>query len=206
MASTSAPRGFQPVGPAFNGPYSGGTRAYKIASADAYAIGNGDLVSIVSTGSGRGYIQRFNTTVAATTVTASGTFLGALTGCEYTDPNIGQIVRNQYYPGSITASDIYGFIADNPYELFSIQANGAVPQTALGCNFSIIQTAVTNTTTKNSGLQLKYDSLATTTTLPIRLVDFDIKPGYNSIGDSYTDCLVRINNHFHTSLTGTAAT
>ena len=205
MATTSAPRGFQPV-VSLTAPYSGGFRKYIIKSADAYAIGNGDLVSIVSTGSSRGYAQRMNTTLTATTVTSSGTFVGVLTGCEYTDSVSGQILRKQFYPGGITASDIYSYVADNPYELFSIQANGVVPQTAIGCNFSVIQTAVTNTTTGNSGLQLKYDSLATTTTLPVRLVAFDIKPGFNSIGDAYGDCIVRINNHFHTTLTGTAAT
>ena len=204
MATTSAPRGFKPAGNYANAYSTGGFRKYKIASGDAYAIGNGDPVVFQTTGSSRGYIQRFNTTLTATTVTSSGTFLGVLIGCEYTDPNSGQKTFNHYYPGSITASDIYGLVVDDPDAIFSIQANGAVAQTALGCNFSIIQTAVTNTLTKNSGLQIKYDSNATTTTLPVRLVDFDTKPT-SSIGDTYTDLLVRFNNHFHRQLSGVAA-
>jgi len=205
MATISAPRGFQPVGNAFNSYTTGGFRKYKIASNETYAIGNGDPVVMLTTGSTRGTIQRFNTTVAATTVTSSGTFLGVFAGCEYTDPNTGQKVFNHYYPGAIVASDIFATVYDDPDQIFSIQANGAVAQTALGCNFSIIQTAVTNTITKNSGLQVQASSNAATTTLPVRLVDFDVKPGLNSIGDAYTDLLVRFNNHFHRQLTGVAA-
>jgi hypothetical protein len=204
MATTSAPRGFEPVGSLDGRPYSGAVRLYRIKSADAYAIGNGDLVTIIGSGSDRGYCQRINTTLTATTVTSSGTALGVLVGCEYTDPNSGQKTFNHYWPGSITATDIYAHVVDDPDCIFRIQANGAVALTALHCNFSVIQTAVTNTTTKNSGLQLKYDSNATTTTLPIRLIGFDTRPG-NTIGDTYTNCLVRINNHLHRTLTGTAA-
>ena len=205
MATISAPRGFQPVGNAFNSYTTGGFRKYKIASNETYAIGNGDPVVMLTTGSARGTIQRFNTTVAATTITSSGTFLGVFAGCEYTDPATGQKVFNQYYPGAIVASDIYANVYDDPDQIFSLQADGAVAQTSLGCNFAIIQTAVTNTVTKNSGLQLDASSNAATTTLPVRVVDFDVKPGFNTIGDAYTDVLVRFNNHFHRQLTGVAA-
>lgn len=204
MGTISTPRGFEPIGSLDGRPYSGAVRLYRIKSADAYAIGNGDPVLIIGSGSDRGYCQRFNTTLTATTVTASGTFLGILVGCEYTDPNSGQKTFNHYWPGSIAASDIYAHVVDDPDCLFEVQANGAVALTALGCNFSVIQTAVTNTITKNSGLQLKYDSNATSATLPFRLVGFSTKAG-NSIGDAYTRCIVRFNLHFHRSTTGTAA-
>lgn len=204
MATTSAPRGFEPVGALDGRPYSGAVRLYRIKANDSYAIGNGDPVVIIGSGSDRGYCQRFNTTLTATTVTATGPWLGILVGCEYTDPNSGQKTFNHYYPGSINATDIYAHVVDDPDCIFRIQANGAVALTALGCNFSVIQTAVTNTTTKNSGLQLKYDSNATTNTLPVRLVAFDTTPG-NTIGDTYTKCLVRINLHFHRAIAGTAA-
>lgn len=206
MASTSAPRGLQPVkmiGGRYN---SHGASLYRIPSNYSVALFNGDPVIMTASGSSRGTIARMNATSTATTITSSGTWLGVFIGCEYVDPNSKQPVFRQSYPGSITpaSGEILAHVIDDPDALFEIQADGAVAQTGLGTNAAIIQTAVGNTTTGNSGLQLDASSVDSTSSLPLRIVDFVRRPG-SSIGDAYTDVIVRLNTHFHRTATGVAA-
>jgi len=204
MSTTSFPRGLQPVKMLGNKPSSHGFTLFPIPSNYATAIGNGDPVIYVTTGATRGTIARMNATTAATTVTSSGTWLGVFGGCQYTDPTTKQFTTRHYYPGSIVASDIYAMVYDDPDMLFSIQANGVLAQTTQGCNAAVIQTAVTNTTTGNSGLQLQASSIESTSTLPLRIVDFGTAAG-SAIGDTYTDVIVRLNTHFHRTATGVAS-
>ena len=200
MGTTNSPYGLRPVNILGGQPSSQAGRWYPVTSAETTAIFSGDPVVFITTSTGRGTIRRMNTTVAATTVTSSGTWLGVFGGCEYTDPNTGQLLQRQYYPGSITASDIRAFIYDDPDQLFAIRADGSVAQTKQGCNAAVIQTAVGNTLTGNSGLSLQASSLDSTSTLPVRIYDF-----ISTVGDSYTDVLVRLNTHFHRQATGVAA-
>lgn len=205
MATVSRPRGLVPV-KTIDGHATHALRQYLIPSAYSTAIFNGDPVVMTASGSNRGYIGRMNTTVTATTVTSSGTWLGVFVGCTYVDPNSKQPVMRQYYPGSITpaSGDIVAYVIDDPDALFEIQADGAIAQTAMGTNAAIIQTAVGNTTTGNSGLQLDASSVESTSTLPLRIVDFVTRPE-SAIGDTYTDVIVRLNTHFHRTATGVAS-
>lgn len=202
MATVQAPFGFRPVrklgGEAWNGSFT----LYRLPSNYTAAIGNGDPVRMLNTGAGRGQIVRFSETTAATTATNSGTWLGVAVGCQYTDPGTGQPVIRQHYPGAIVASDIFIHVVDDPDMLFEIQANGQVAQTMQGCNFGVIQTSVTNATTGNSGVALNASTFEETATLPVRVVDFVNRPG-SAVNDAFTDCIVRINTHFHRTATGT---
>lgn len=202
MATTSTPYGFKPINLLGGQSYAGSTRMYKIPSGYAEDIFNGDPVLLVNTGSTRGTVARFSATQATTTVTSSVVILGVFLGCTYTDPTSGQKVWRQYWPTGTVAADAQAFVADDPDALFQCQADGAVDQTMLGCNFAIIQTADGNTTTGNSGLHVDASSYEETASLPIRLVDFVNAPG-SAIGDAKTDLIVRINTHFHRTATGT---
>lgn len=204
MSTTSRPRGLVPLKMLGGQPFSHGIRHLPIASNYSVAIGNGDPVAMVTTGSTRGTIARMNGTVTATTITSSGTWAGVLIGVRYTDPSTNQPVHRNHYPGSIVASDILALVVDDPDALFLLQADGAVAQTAQGCNAAIIQTAVTNTLNGNSGLQLDASSVESTSSLPLRIVDFYTGQG-SAIGDTYTDCVVRLNTHFHRTATGVAS-
>lgn len=203
MSATSAPRGLVPVKKLGGQPYTGAFTKYPLPSNYTAAIGNGDLVKLLNTGSGRGQIVRMNATTTATTATSSGIMLGVCVGCSYTDPNTSQPVERNYYPGAIVASDIMIHVVDDPQVLFAIQADEAIAQTKLGCNYAVIQTAVTNTTNGNSGLQVDGSTYEETATLPVRAVEFDTSKG-GSIGDAYTDLIVMINPavHFHNQGTG----
>jgi len=114
----------------------------------------------------------------------------------------GKIFRQTYVSGTV-ASDIQAYVVDDPDAMFQIQADGSLGQVALGCNASLIQTRAGSSGYFASGLALQASSVAATTTLPLRIVDFV------TIGDSFTDVVVRINTHFHrsgnTGIAGTAA-
>jgi hypothetical protein len=182
---------------------------YAIPASYAVTVQYGDPVIVTNTGSTRGYLARFNATTTATTVTSTGGgfgFVGVFVGCTYTDPTYGKVFRQNYISGN-SATDIQAYVVDDPDALFQIQADGTLAQTTLGCNASLIQTVAGNSGANiNSGVALQASSVATTATLPVRIVDF-VNSTTSTIGDAYTDVLVRINTHFHrTGNTGSAGT
>jgi hypothetical protein len=209
MAATLAPYGLRPINLLGGQGYAGSTRLYAIPASYSVSIQYGDPVIITNTGSSRGYLARFNATTTATTVTSTGGgfgFVGVFVGCTFTDPTYGKVFRQNYSSGN-TASDIQGYVVDDPDALFQIQADDTLAQTALGCNAALIQTVAGNSGANiNSGVALDASSIATTNTLPVRIVDF-VNSTTSSIGDAYTDVIVRINTHFHrTGNTGSAGT
>jgi hypothetical protein len=209
MASTLAPYGLRPINLLGGQGYAGSTRLYAIPASYAVNIQYGDPVIITNTGSTRGYLARFNATTTATTVTSTGGgfgFVGVFVGCTFTDPTYGKVFRQNYTSGN-SASDIQGYVVDDPDALFQIQADDTLAQTALGCNAALIQTVAGNSGANiNSGVALDASSIATTNTLPVRIVDF-VNSTTSAIGDAYTDVIVRINTHFHrTGNTGSAGT
>lgn len=207
MATTLAPFGLRPVDRVSGAATTQGFKKYPIVSNYSVALMNGDPVILLNTGTGRGRLNRINATVAATTITSSagttGT-LGVFVGCEYTDPTSSKYLQRQYYPGSIVASDIQGFVVDDPFAIFRIQADDALDYNAIGCNASLIQTVVGNTLTGNSGLALDASSVANTATLPLRIVGF-VEDARNTQSDAYPHVLVRLNVHHHLQTTGTSA-
>lgn len=200
MATTLAPFGLRYVGRLSGAPLTQGFTKYPIANNYATPIMNGDPVLMLNTGAGRGRVNRMNATVAATTVTDSGTWLGVFQGCEYTDPSSQQFLQRHYYPGSIAKNDIAGFIVDDPFGVFEIQADATLGYNELGCNFAVIQTALGNTTTGNSGLALQASSHEQTATLPLRLVGFR---SADEVDSTYPICRVKFNTHFLTQTLGT---
>jgi len=209
MATTLAPYGLRPINLLGGQTYAGSTRLYAIPASYAVTVQYGDPVIVTNTGSTRGYLARFNATTTATTVTSTGGgfgFVGVFVGCTYTDPTYGKVFRQNYISGN-SATDIQAYVVDDPDALFQIQADGTLAQTTLGCNASLIQTVAGNSGANiNSGVALQASSVATTATLPVRIVDF-VNSTTSTIGDAYTDVLVRINTHFHrTGNTGSAGT
>ena len=116
MATTSSPRGLKPIGILGGMPFAGSTREYLIKSGYSTAIFNGDVVGFadVANSTDDGHLVR---ETAASEVNPIGVFLG----CSYTDPNTSQPTFRQYYPGSITASDIKAVVAVHPHTLYEVQ-------------------------------------------------------------------------------------
>jgi hypothetical protein len=209
VASTSSPYGLRPLNLLGGQSYAGSTREYAIPASYGTSIQYGDPVIITNTGSTRGTLARFNTTTTAATITSTGGgfgFVGVFVGCTFTDPTYGTVFRQNYTSGN-AATDIMAYVVDDPDALFQVQADDTLGQTALGCNAALIQTVAGNSGSNiNSGVGLDASSIATTNTLPVRIVDF-VNSTTSQIGDAYTDVIVRINTHFHrTGNTGSAGT
>ena len=69
-----------------------------------------------------------------------------------------------------------------------MQGDGSIAQTGLGNNVSAISTAG-STAIGRSKNALDASSIATTNTLPLRVIEFVDGPT-SAVGDAYTDCLV----------------
>lgn len=208
MATTLAPYGLRPINLLGGQSYAGSTRLYAISPSYATSIQFGDPVLIINSGSTaaalRGYLGRFNTNTAAGQILSTGGgfgFVGVFVGCTFTDPVYGKVFR-QNYGASNPATDIQAYVVDDPDALFQIQADDTLALTALGCNAALIQTVAGSSGVNiNSGVALDASSIGTANTLPLRIVDFV------TVGDAYTDVIVRINTHFHrTGNTGSAGT
>ena len=193
MSATSAPRGLKPIGLLGGMPFAGSTREFLIKSGYATAIFNGDVVGLADTANSTddGYLVR---EAVASEVNPIGVFLG----CSYTDPNTNQLTFSQYYPGSITASDIKAVVSVNPFTLYEVQADGAIAQTQLGMTADLVQTQAGSTVTGNSGIQLDA-STASVGGECWKIVDFVERVG-STIGDAKTDVIVMMNQTEHAFL------
>lgn len=199
MASTAAPYGLRPVNLIGGQPFAGSTRQIKIASAYGTAIGYGDIVQVHTDGTIT-KVTNVGTNADPFPVGTVGVFLG----CEYTDPNLKYKLYSQQWKAGTVAADAKAFVCDDPDALFMIQADAAVAQTLLHTNMGVNQGAV-NTATGNSTVSLDVATSATTNTIAFKVVDF-VESAYSTVGDAYTDVIVKFNplSHAYTNGTGVA--
>jgi|TARA_R100000353_G_C6458925_1_gene183334 hypothetical protein len=191
MATSAAPTGAEPVGTlSASGSFTGKVRHIKIASGYGTAIFYGDFVKLVSSG-----------TVEKDTGTTSLTPVGVFMGCSYTDPNTNQKTFNQQFPASTAASDIMAYVLDDPSVLMRMQGDATLAQTTLGNNVAVVQTAG-STSIGRSKNAVDSSTVATTNTLPLRIIDFVDGPT-STVGDSFTDVIVKFNvGHIYENTTG----
>jgi hypothetical protein len=199
MASTAAPYGLRPINLIGGQVFAGSTRLLAINSAYNTNIFFGDIVAVTTNGT---IVKVTNVGTNADQFPAG--VVGVFLGCTYTDPNLKYKVNKQYWPAGTVASDAQAYVCDDPDTLFQIQANGSVAQTALASNFGVVQTAG-STSTGDSAIALDTTTAGTGTTIALRLVDFVNSP-FSTVGDSYTDCIVKFNfgQHSYYSATGVA--
>ena len=191
MATSATPYGAVPINTtSASGSFTGKVQHIKIASAYDTAIFNGDFVKLVTAGT----VEK---DAGTTTLTPIGIFLG----CKYTDPNSSQLTFNQTWPADTSASDAAAYVLVDPNVLFKMQSDETVAQAALGANASVVQTAG-STSIGNSKNAFDGSTVATTNTLPVKVVDFVDGPT-SSVGDTYTDVIVKFNvGHQLTNTTG----
>ena len=180
MATSATPSRAEPVDTlSASGSFTGKVRHIKIASGYGTDIFYGDFVKLVSTGT----VEK----AAVTTSVVAGT-VGIFVGCNYTAPTTKQPTYNQYFPASTAASDIVAYVVDDPDLLFQMQGDASIAQTGLGNNVSAVNTAG-STSIGRSRNAVDASSIATTNTLPLRIVDFVDGPS-STVGDSFTDVIV----------------
>jgi hypothetical protein len=180
MATSATPNGAEPIGTcSSSGSFTGKVVHIKIASAYGTAIFYGDFVKLVTAG-----------TVELDSGTTALTSIGIFMGCKYTDPNSNQMTFSQTWPASTSASDAAAYVLLDPDVLFRMQGDATIAQTG------------GSTTIGRSKNACDSSTVATTATLPVRLVDFYDGPS-SSVGDSFTDGIFRFNaGHQLTNTTG----
>lgn len=181
MATTAAPYGMRPVGLLSSRPMPHGMRLLKIASAYATQISAYDAVKCVNDG-----------TIAKDIGTATMTPIGIFIGVSYTDATTGYTNRG-FWTASTVASDAYGHVVDDPDLLFQVQLNTTGAQTVLFNNAAQVVTAGDTVygLSKNA-----IGSVNTTSTLPVRIVDF-VEGPFSTAGDAYTDLICTWNAGMH---------
>lgn len=199
MANQETAFGLRPVGLVGSGVNSTGVTEYEIASNNTNAIYNGAIVVPLAAG----VIDQAGDTAGGTTQA-----LGVLVGVQYHDSVQKKPVWLNYWPGSGSVSvdtnyPVKALVADSPDQLFVVAADATLTDraTALATVFSNASLGTSahsgSTDTGKSSSQLDVSSVATTATLPLRivgLVDDDANNDYASAG---AHLLVRLNAHFN---------
>ena len=185
MANKDAPFGLRPVRMMGGEPYSGGQSRYRIASGATTLIYQGDLVTQLTAG-----------VLGRHAATGTVPIVGVFNGCSYTDPTSGEQVFKNYYPGSISASDIIASVVDNPNVVFEVQSDAALPVADLFGNFDIVDgSPVGDTKSGRSNTELDVTTGATTATLPLKALDISQDPDNSDVSSTNTNAYVVIQNH-----------
>jgi len=185
MANKDAPFGLRPVRMMSGEPYNGGSSRYRIASGATTPIYQGDLVNQLTAGG-----------VGRVAASATVPIIGMFNGCSYSDPTTGKQVFKNYYPGSISASDIIAYVVDGPDVVFEVQGDEAFPVADLFGNFDIVDgSTVGDTKSGTSNMELDVSTGATTATLPLKAIDISQDPNNDDVATSNTNVLCVIQNH-----------
>ena len=206
MASTASPYGLRAVNELGGLPYAGSTRQFLIDPAGYNTnIFNGSIVALNTSG----YINIVTTNGDNSTPFPAGT-IGVFVGCSFVNAQ-GQTIYSQYYPAntaSVNGSAITAYVIDDDRAVFQVQSAGTVSQAALGANVylnAVQSTSTGSTTTGNSNTAVVAGaSAATTSGYAFRVVGFENVPRFSTVGDAYTDILVKFNPgaHSYSNATG----
>jgi hypothetical protein len=199
MANAETAFGLRPVGLVGAGVNSTGVTEYEIASNNTNAIFQFSLVTPTASG----VIDHAGDTAGGTTAA-----LGVLMGVQYVDSISKKPVFSNFWPGSNNVAvdtnfPVKAFVADNPDQLFVVAAdatltNRATALAAVFANASLGTSARTGVTAiGRSNSQLNVASIATTATLPLRIVGLVDNDSNNDYGSAGAHLLVRINAHFN---------
>ena len=188
MANKDAAFGLKPIGKVGQNDANGGLTEYVIASDTTSAIYFQDLVKVAASG---------GIEVATST---SNDLAGSLNGVFYTDPSSGKPTWKNYYPGAITASDIVGFVADDPYQRFEIQADSTVAQADVFLNADITYRA--GDSANNVSRSELAKGTIDTTTAQLRILGISKDPENNDAASTNVNCVVTINEHYLKGATG----
>ena len=186
MANKDSAFGLRPIGKVGQNRDNQGLSEYDIA-ASASAIYQNDPVEMAATGT---------ITVAA----ATDTLLGSLTGVFFTDASTSKPTFANHLEASNTATDIKGFVADDPYERFEIQSDDATAAADVGLNADIVYAsgASPNFVSK---VELDHSDLKTATA-QLRVLGISKDIENNEAGSANVNLVVMINEHFLKGTTG----
>ena len=128
MANKDSAFGLRAIGKVGQNRDNQGLSEYSIA-ANSSAIFQNDPVQALATG----YI--------GVNSANDGNLLGSLNGVFYTDSSSSKPTWANHLEASNTATDIVGFVSDDPYERFEIQSNGTLAIADINLNANLAYTA-----------------------------------------------------------------
>jgi len=179
MANKDAAFGLKPIGKVGQNRDAQGLSEYSIA-ASADAIYFQDPVELAATGT---------ITVAA----ASDALLGSLNGVFFTDASSSKPTYANHLNASNTATDIVGFVSDDPYERFEIQSDGATAAADVGLNADIVY-AAGSSPDFISQVELDFSDQKTGTA-QLRILGISKDINNNTAGSANVNLVVMINEH-----------
>ena len=182
MANQDSAFGLRPIGKVGQNRDNQGLSEYAIA-ASATAIYFQDPVKALS----NGFIG-----VAA----AGDVLLGSLNGIFYTAATTNKPTWANNLAGSNTASDIVGFVSDDPYERFEVQTDnsGASAQTDVFMNYDILY-AAGDSANYVSKVELD-DSTTSASSGQLKVLGVSKEIKNNDLASANTNFVVTINEHF----------
>ena len=197
------PYGLKPINLIGGQVFAGATRQRRIASSAA-SIGYGDPVELTSSGT-------ISVSTSTTTPPTAG-FAGVFLGCSFVSTVTGQPTYSQaWISGTSVKSGTYvtAYVADDPNTLFKavgVSASLNVSTTSgftyedIGANVALVDESL-NTTTNDSQRGLLLSSVATTRSLPMRIVDVVEDTAFVSSGTTYyPEVIVKFNAPYLTSV------
>ena len=186
MANKDAAFGLKAIGKVGQNRDNQGLSEYSIA-ASATAIYQWDPVEMLNTGT---------IGVAA----AGDALLGSLNGVFYTDASTSKPTWANHLNASNTATDIVGFVSDDPYERFEVQADGATAAADVGLNADIVYAAGSS---PDYVSKVELDtSDQKTGTAQLRIMGISKDPSNNTAGSANVNLVVMINEHFYKGTAG----
>lgn len=195
MSSVSRINGFRPVKTNV-GPYTGQANVYFVPASDSTVIMVGDAVKFLGDARAATGVPTVTRITAGTDIPV-GIVVGILfsgMGDAQNIPPVNDLNTPIYRRAS---TDRYLLVADDPNLVYEVQYEGTSVAAAtitanVGLNGNFLTTAG-STTSGSSGMQLATAGLATTATLPLKIVGFPNRPD-NIPGDTYFSYYVKLNS------------
>ena len=189
MANQDAAFGLRPIGKVGSNRNSGGLSEYEIAAC-ASIIYQNDCVQTSGAG------------ISIAAATDNGQLLGSLQGVFFTDATTSKpTFANALVSSSNSATDIKGFIHDDPFQLYEIQsaATGATDQGDIGSNadLSVAAGAAPHYISKT-----ELTDTQATTSANLRIMNVSDDPDNSDLTAANCNFKVIIIEHFLTSTTG----
>jgi hypothetical protein len=197
MPNQETAYGLRPVGLVGAGANTTGVTRYEIASNNTNAIYQYSLVVPTS----NGVIDQAGDTAGGTTPA-----LGVLIGVEYVDATTKKPTWKNYWPGSGSVAvdtnyPVKALVTDNPMQLYQVATDASITDraTALQAVFAnaSLGTSARGGSTSNgrSTAALSVSSIATTATLPLRIVGIVDDAANSDFTAAGIPLLVRILAH-----------
>ena len=191
MANQDAAFGLKAIGKVGQNKDNQGLSEYNIAASSA-AIYQNDAVQMQTAG----YIR-----IGAANVP----LLGTLNGIFYTDASTSKPTWANHLAASNTATDIVGFVADDPYERFEVQADSTLAIADIGMNADISFKAGTSPNFISKSEVLTSAVVSTTAQFKILGVAKDIENSEKANDTTYAanvNVVGIINEHFLKQVAG----